>query len=209
MRTDRRLAPFLFQAANGNSTATIHRESGYCDGAVRLVESLKAIAFVGLVVAAAGSCSNDAPYLPRGANASPIEGTWRVVAYVDGSHPDDIRLPFGKSPRGYIVYDNTGHMFFQIATAESQDDVHRGRWSTADSASLNSLLNSATAYFGTYVVDRSHNMIIHKIEGEVPPNTGVIEQATPFKLRHDTLQLGKDSVPHWTLVRVRARPRVL
>jgi hypothetical protein len=155
------------------------------------------------------SCSRGDGYVSTGANASPVEGTWRVVGYVDASHPQDIRLPFGKSPRGYIVYDNTGHMFFQIATAESQDDVHRGKWSMADSAALNSLLQSATAYFGTYVVDESHNMIIHKIEGEVPPNTGVIEQATPFKLRHDTLQLGKDSVPHWMLVRVRARSRAL
>lgn len=83
------------------------------------------------------------------------------------------------------------------------------RWGakSADSTQLNVLLRDAAAYFGTYLVDNARSMIIHRIEGEVPPNTGVIEQATPFTLRHDTLQLGKDSLSHY--VRVRARGEVL
>jgi len=45
--------------------------------------------------------------------------------------------------------------------------------------------------------------VIHRIEGEIPPNSGTTEIATPYELRGDTLILGHDSTAHWKFLRVR------
>ena len=71
------------------------------------------------------------------------------------------------------------------------------------SATLRSLLTGAAAYFGTYQADYSRGRVVHRIEGEVPPNIGTTEIATPFRLRGDSLQLGGDSTRHWIFIRVR------
>jgi len=81
----------------------------------------------------------------------------------------------------------------------------RGKWDGADSATLKSLLNSAAAYFGTYQADYANGRVVHRIEGEIPPNLGTTEVATPFRLYGDSLQLGRDSSTHWVFVRVRRR----
>jgi hypothetical protein len=115
------------------------------------------------------------------------------------------RYPLGRPIRGYLVYDTTGHVFFQMVRGIVAAPEIRGKWDRADSATLRSLLSGAAAYFGTYQADYSSRRVVHRIEGEVPPNIGTTEIATPFRLRGDSLQLGGDSTRHWTFIRVRRR----
>jgi hypothetical protein len=131
-------------------------------------------------------------------------GTWRALEFVN-PRADDAghRWPLGRSPRAYLVYDGTGHVFFQTVNGVAASPEARGHWSAADSAALRDLLGSASAYFGTYVVDPGTGSVIHRIEGEIPPNSGTTEIATPYRLQGDTLVLGADSSVHWTFLRVR------
>jgi hypothetical protein len=132
-----------------------------------------------------------------------IVGTWRAESYVVRRAGESPRYPLGQTLRGYLVYDATGHVFFQAAIEPTLLDDARGKWHNADSTSLAALLRAGLAYFGTYSVDRASGRVTHRIEGEFPPNTGTTEVATPYRLAADTLILGVDSLTHWRFRRVR------
>ena len=137
------------------------------------------------------------------ARSQSLIGTWRAADFVDPTVSDSAHQhPLGRPPRGYLVYDATGHVFFQVAKGLALLPELRGRWREADSTTLNTLMADATAYFGTYREDFALGRVIHRIEGEIPPNLGTTEVATPFRLNRDTLQLGRDSSAHWLFVRV-------
>jgi hypothetical protein len=132
-----------------------------------------------------------------------LVGTWRAVEYVNPNAPDSAgRYPFGRPPSGYLVYDATGHVFLQVIRGLAAAPEARGRWNAADSATLHQLLSGAAAYFGTYRAYDDAGTVIHRIEGEFPPNLGRTEMATPFRVVGDSLQLGRDSSAHWVFVRV-------
>ena len=140
----------------------------------------------------------------RRASLPGLVGTWRALEFVKPLASDTLRRwPLGKSPRAYLVYDVTGHVFFQAVSGLAASPEARGQWFGADSSALRALLASAAAYFGTYVASPQNGTVIHRIEGEIPPNSGTTEIATPYELRADTLILGRDSSAHWKFLRVR------
>ena len=130
-------------------------------------------------------------------------GTWRAIEFANPLAQDTAAaFPYGRSPLAYLVYDRTGHVFFQAVRGVAASPEARGRWHRGDSASLNRLLSDAAAYFGTYAVDYGRGTVLHRIEGEIPPNSGTTEVATPFRVSGDTLILGQDSASHWRFLRV-------
>ena len=112
---------------------------------------MRCVATASLALAAAitlAACSgSNASANALGGNR-PLVGTWRASEYQNPRAQDSARVfPFGRPPHGYLVYDRTGHVFFQV---EHNLAAARGRWHQADSASLTQLLSNAAAYFGTY-----------------------------------------------------------
>src|SRR5262245_52099688 len=107
-------------------------------------------AWIALLLIAA--CSRSSANQPAARPKNRLVGTWRAVEYTRG--PDDAReYPFGRPPRGYIVYDETGHVFFQVGSRGQQTPPPGKNWSQADSSTLEQLIRGSSAYFGTYVVD--------------------------------------------------------
>jgi hypothetical protein len=156
------------------------------------------------LVLAASACSGRGADATAAGTAPGLAGTWRAIEYSNPRARDSAaRFPFGRPPRGYLVYDATGHVFFQAIRGVAASGEARGRWHTADSLALNRLLSDAAAYFGSYRVDHELSTVVHHIEGEIPPNSGLTEVATPFRIRGDTLILGQDSSAHWMFVRAR------
>ena len=136
-------------------------------------------------------------------SAESLVGTWRIVRHSPAVRADsDDALAFGSRPRGYLVYDQTGHVFLQIQDAAGADSV-KSRWRGAQDSVLRKLLLGFQAYFGTYAVDSFAQMVTHHIEGELLPRFGTVEVATPFRLLGDSLILGADSLEQWHFVRVR------
>jgi hypothetical protein len=157
------------------------------------------------------ACGRDRPSREvSGAGRPSLVGTWRAADFTNPSGRDSTaRHPLGRPPRAYLVYDATGHVFFQMVNGVFATPELRGRWAQADSATLRALLGGAAAYFGTYDADYESGRVIHHIEGEIPPNLGTSEVATPFRLRGDSLQLGHDSTVHWLFLRARRAPHAL
>jgi hypothetical protein len=154
-----------------------------------------------LALATITACTESAP--PEHSRAGSLVGTWRIVRHTPAMGTDtSASLQFGSRPRGYLVYDATGHVFLQVQDAVLADSV-RSRWRVAPDSTLGTIIRGFQAYFGTYAVDSTALLVTHRIEGELLPRPGVVETATPFRLRGDSLVLGADSLERWYFVRVR------
>ena len=133
-----------------------------------------------------------------------LVGTWRVIAQLPEPSPSaEPPRPRGSEPRGYLVYDQTGHVLWQVLRRGAADSLRVRSWAEVPDSILKPLLAGFQAYFGTYAVDESARLVTHRLEGEFLPRAGQIEVATPFRLRGDTLTLGADSLERWVFVRVR------
>jgi hypothetical protein len=158
---------------------------------------------IGLISMLAISCSRVDARGGAASEAASIVGTWRALEYVfPGARDSASKYPYGRPPKAYLVYDNTGRVFFQAVRGQNVGD-RRTRWHEADSSSLVRILSDADAYFGTYRVDHQRRTVTHRIEAEIPPSSSTIEIATHFRLNGDTLVIGRDSSLHWIFVRAR------
>lgn len=156
-----------------------------------------------LTVLASLACSGEEVAAKAAGDVS-LTGTWRAVEFTNPRADDSAgRYPLGRTPRAYLVYDATGHVFFQSVHGLAENKEARSRWRAADSASLRQLLADMSAFFGTYRVDYNRAVVIHSLEGEIPPSSVITEVATPFRIRGDTLVIGGDSTAHWIFRRVR------
>jgi len=140
---------------------------------------------------------------PESQSNGSLVGTWRIIRHSPPAGADTAAaLSFGSRPRGYLVYDATGHVFLQLQDAVAADSVG-SRWREAPDSVLKTLLHGFQAYFGTYRVDSVAQLVTHRLEGELLPRFGAVEVATPFRLWGDSLILGADSLERWLFVRVR------
>jgi hypothetical protein len=111
----------------------------------------------------------DAQTPPQGDIAGgrrPLVGTWslvsRVVRLEDGTVIQDPGL--GKAPKGYLIYDSSGHVAAQGMKPERPLAIDCGGSSPAPSNNSQSV-NGYDAYFGTYTVDDTNHTVTHHLEG--------------------------------------------
>jgi hypothetical protein len=99
---------------------------------------------------------------------------------------------FGDDPKGYIMYDATGHMMVEFekmpppAKFASGDD-----WSPTPEEARAALLGYI-AYFGTYTVDEAAHAVTHHVEGSLNPSYFGTDQLRPAKLEGSRLTLSDD-----------------
>lgn len=156
-----------------------------------------------IAVAITLSCSPAAPPPVTGTARDSLIGTWRIVRYAVAA-TDSTRDAFriGNTPLGYLVYDATGHVFFQALRRSAMDSLRIGVTRNAPKTQLYDLTTGFTAYFGTFVVDSIDHTVRHRIEGELPPSSSSMEHAKYFRVSRDSLMLGTDSLRSWRFVRV-------
>lgn len=133
-------------------------------------------------------------------------GTWRVVEFADLDKNGKSVYPFGEHPRGYFVYDATGHVHIQLmkvpplkAFPEANSDD--GKPPTAEHALA--AFNAYVAYFGTYTVHSEKHVLTNHVEGSLSPDYTDTEQPRPFKLEGDRLEIGDGKTYRCVLERVR------
>jgi len=134
------------------------------------------------------------------ATGTALLGTWRPIEYMareDGS----FHVLRDSQLKGYLVYDSTGHVLFQLMRPlnEPRTETATERWAVDSSTHPTSVFY---AFFGTFVIDHTTGFLVHRLEGEYPRRIGTTETATPFLLRGDTLTIGKDSAQRWVFVRL-------
>ena len=107
----------------------------------------------------------------HGANA--LIGTWRVVEFADLDKDGKWQYWFGEHPRGYFVYDATGHVHIQIMKVPPLPPFPEANSDDGKLPSAEHALAAYTAYvayFGTYTVDPERHVVTHHVEGSLAPD---------------------------------------
>jgi hypothetical protein len=133
-----------------------------------------------------------------------LRGTWRLVSYErKESEGADWTRRFGDDPKGYIMYDGTGHMMVEFEKMPAPSKFASGDdWKpTADEA--RAVYLGYIAYFGTYTVDEKAHAVTHHVEGSLNPGYYGTDQLRPATLDGDRLTLsdGKTFRVVWERVR--------
>jgi len=133
-------------------------------------------------------------------------GTWRVLEFADLDKDGKWVYWFGEHPRGYFVYDATGHVHIQIMKVPPlprfpEANSNDGKPPTAEHALA--AYNAYVAYFGTYTVDTQNRIVTHHVEGSLSPDYTDTDQPRPFKLEGDRLEIGDGKTWRRVLERVR------
>jgi hypothetical protein len=139
--------------------------------------------------------------------AHALIGTWRLVEFTDLDKEGKWQYRFGEHPRGYFVYDATGHVHIQIMRVPPlapfpEASLAGNRPPTAEHALA--AYTAYVAYFGTYTVDLKKHVVTHHVEGSLSPDFTDTDQPRPFKLEGDRLEIGDGKT--WRRVLERVRP---
>ena len=131
----------------------------------------------------------------RAADApSKLTGTWRIDRITDTDiATGKVVHPYGDHPKGYIVYDPTGHLSVQIMRTPAARPFASGDDAKGSDAEVRAAYDGYVAYFGTYEVDAKQGVVVHKVEGSLMPSYTGTDQPRPFRVEGDVLTIEGDS----------------
>ena len=144
-------------------------------------------AIVVSLVAAMALLSLWPPAAVAGGLAQRLIGTWRVVRFVDTDANGKVTYPYGEQPRGYFVYDATGHLSVQLMRMPASRPFVAGDDEKGTDAEVRAAYDGYVAYFGSYRVDEANSVVTHVVEGSLNPGYTGTEQLRPFTLEGDVL----------------------
>jgi hypothetical protein len=133
-------------------------------------------------------------------------GTWQLVEFADLDKAGKWQYRFGEHPRGYFIYDATGHVHIQIMKVPplapfSEANLKDGTLPSPEHALT--AYAAYVAYFGTYTIDVETCVVTHHVEGSLAPDFTGTDQPRPFKLEGDRLEIGDGKTWRRVLERVR------
>lgn len=147
----------------------------------------------GAVLSALLALSTGLPAHAADAAAS-LVGTWRVERITDtDSKTGKVVHPYGEHPKGYIVYDPTGHLSVQIMRTPAVPPFASGDDAKGSDAEVRAAYDGFVAYFGTYEVDAKQGIVVHRVEGSLMPSYTSTDQRRPFRVEGDVLTIEGDS----------------
>ena len=138
--------------------------------------------------------------------AHKLIGTWRLVEFADLDKGGKWQYKYGEYPRGYIVYDPTGHVHVQIMKVPPLAPFPEAETGDGKQPSTEHALAAYmayAAYFGTYTVDEKKHVVTHHVEGSLRPDYTETDQSRPFKLEGDRLEIGDGKTWRRVFERVR------
>jgi Lipocalin-like domain len=152
--------------------------------------------------------------LSTGAYAAPapglkerLIGTWRLIAADSRNGAQDSWGPdYGPDPKGYFVYDSTGHFALQFCASDSKPIFASGNDFTPTPDEAKAVYLNYVAYFGTFKVDEKLRVLTHHVEGSLIPSYIGTDQLRPFHLDGDRLEIGDGSTWRRVLERVKSAP---
>jgi hypothetical protein len=145
-----------------------------------------AIAFLAVAWLAAASPA-------AAADSASLVGTWRVERIVDTDAAGKRHYPYGEKPKGYIVYDPSGHLHVQIRRTPAPPPFAAGDDAKGSDAETRAAFLGYAAYFGTYRVDAAKGVVVHRVEGSLMPSYTGTDQPRPFRIDGDVLTIEGDS----------------
>lgn len=136
------------------------------------------------------SCGSDK--LKSKSEKNEIIGTWKLIEYSDfDPKTNNWTNPYGKNPRGYFTYTESGIVNLNISSEEPleipTDSIY------TKELSLGGLLDNAGGYFGTYTLDSLDSIITHHVKGGSVIHYIGTHQPREYVIKGDTLLIGDPS----------------
>lgn len=131
--------------------------------------------------------------------ASHLVGTWQVLEVVDTDTAGKASYPYGEHPKGYIVYDSTGHLHVQLMRTPATPPFAAGDQQGTEQE-VRAAYEGYVAYFGTYQVIEAQSEVIHRVEGSLMPSYTGTDQPRPIKIVGDELIIG-GTIPEGSYLR--------
>jgi Lipocalin-like domain len=123
------------------------------------------------------------------ATAKSLIGTWRLVSRVTTTQSGKrVVDQLGEHPVGYLIYDNSGHVFAQLMRpnrSEQEMENCGGRRSRGENNPA--LICGYDAYFGTYKL--LGTQVVHHLEGALAPEDIGKEIHRSFAVEGDRLTI--------------------
>jgi hypothetical protein len=120
-----------------------------------------------------------------------LVGTWRLTSRVvrleDGTAVQDQGL--GSAPKGYLIYDSSGHMAVQLMRADRAVAMDCRTSGSATSDNSPQVLTGYEAYFGTYTTDETNHTVTHHLEGALAPADVGRNLVRQFQISGDKLTI--------------------
>ena len=141
-----------------------------------------------------------------GKEVDALIGTWRLLEFADLDKDGTWQHRFGEHPRGYFVYDATGHVHIQIMKVPPLAPFPEANFIGGTLPSPEHALAAYTAYvayFGAYTVDAEKRVVTHHVEGSLAPDFTGTDQPRPFKIEGHRLEIGDGKTWRRVLERVR------
>jgi hypothetical protein len=129
-----------------------------------------------------------------------------VVDFADLDKDGKWEYQYGEHPRGYTVYDATGHVHIQIMKVPPLvpfPETKTGDDKLPSAEHAIAAYTAYVAYFGTYTVEAEKHVVTHHVEGSLKPDYTDTDQARPFKVEGDRLEIGDGKTWRRVLERVR------
>jgi hypothetical protein len=154
------------------------------------IARMLAVATIALVIA------NLAIVTGRAApTASPLAGSWTLVA-ADVVHADGTRThDFGTAPKGLLLIDRDGRYLLQIYTSERPRFPNGDRLAGTEAEYRAAVLGSSTHY-GTLTVNETAGTLTFKIEAASFPNWEGTTQTRRYELKGDELSYRVEPRPN-------------
>ena len=120
------------------------------------------------------------------AAAKALTGTWEVLRYENKKPDGSVDRPYGPHPKGYFIYDPTGHLSIQFMRTPATPRFAAGDDKGTD-AEVRGAFDGYIGYFGTWRINDDATAVIHVVEGSLKPSYTGTDQPRPFTLAGDTL----------------------
>src|SRR6266849_10399061 len=119
-----------------------------------------------IATAVSGSTQQRNGHTDISGSGGQLVGTWRLISRVvrleDGTA---VQEGLGTTPKGYLMYDSSGHMAVQLLRPDRPTAIDCSSSGAAPSDNSPLLLNGYEAYFGTYTIDETNHTVTHHLEG--------------------------------------------
>jgi hypothetical protein len=125
-------------------------------------------------------------------NRSCLVGAWKLLVFEFRSE-GEVVFPFGTNFSGLCLYGSTGHMSMQIMRTD------RPRFAVNDQQSgtpeeVATAFSGCYSYFGTYVVDEAHGVVVHHVAQSLFPNSIGTDLVRFFRISGDRLIVSAPTV---------------
>lgn len=141
-----------------------------------------------------------------------LVGTWRLVEFEDLENGKTVHR-FGKQPSGLFVYTADGRVIIHIANPANPNCLAPSKKSgpgriddtplpACSSDQMRALLDGTVAYWGTYTVDWTKGVVVHRVTSDLSNGYAGTDQPRPFRLTGNRLEIGDGKTWRRVLERV-------